>query len=264
MVVAAVTVGALLLIVSVLQATFADKSWITHRRFRAIAVALAFISAALMVIAAVREDRAQKSEAAAQEDLQAAVRGLSKTVFPQDMSFTCDVIYESLEANPRLEQFFNIGIYIVPRESPFFGRWGVTHAPNPDLGLGALFTEVAELTGDESAELITRNDTQFLLFKSPAPAGMGTVPVPISASPPDLNTLRSPTYRSVDDYLASQFLCEIQAPGRIARIANAKLTLKGKPVPFNLLPTANSWTGVTVFNPTFQRFLGGTAWPPRR
>ena len=85
MILLSVTVGALLVVVTVLQSTFPEDAVIKGHRFKIFAVSLAVTAGCLMIVTAFRDLAAKRADAAAQERLQSAVEGVSTTVFPRDV-----------------------------------------------------------------------------------------------------------------------------------------------------------------------------------
>lgn len=243
-----VLMAALLIIITALQTTFPEDARVKTRQFKLVAIIVACLSGVLMIFVASSEGKAQKR-------LQAAMEGLSKTVFPQDIEFEFNGIYTPRPT--RMGDFRDVAfitVYVIPEDSPLLCRWKATHTPTVAVGLGQFFTEYAEPPAEELFLVFKSSRAQLIRFPlSPPESGpMTEYSVTLRGVPVVMKQ-----YISLDNYMESQFIAEITVPGTLHKIQYAALILKGKPVPFHMLPKGNHWVGSTVFRPTWERYCQG-------
>ena len=245
---------ALLLIFTVIQATYPEKTYVKSKFFRRITTIIAVLSAILMMKTAMEGGKAQESIQKTQEELSDAYKGISQTVFQQDIGFEFLGIYSPpIQPVTEFEKSI-VTIYVIPKESPFFCKWQPTHTPNPFISAGKTFDNAIQPTSDdEMLQLIGAPGIQLFTFELSTPVSGNEIQYSERfAHPTNAISTRNVT---LNEYRESQFLCEIGTPGTFHKVWYPQLLIKGQKVAFNMIKTAGRhWIGNTVFRPTWERY----------
>src|ERR1017187_5740114 len=239
MVIIAVVVAAVLVVLTAIQTTYPESSWVRSRPFRASAIVVAVLVALLTVISAIREERAQ-------DELRQATAGLSRTIFLKDMQFELSSRAKISDVSPSQNGFPGafVNVYVVPDGLPQFCEWPVTHTPNLS-GQGAIFEARTVPSEADLQQLMVAQGVQMISFHGdPEP-------------PETVYQFSEPTLvddhrrRTLEEYETSYFVAEVT--GNVSDVKDSALVLKGTRVPFIFERNDNRWIGITVFRSTWER-----------
>jgi hypothetical protein len=221
LIVAAVIVAAVLVLVTALQTTYPEKRLVQSRSFKVAAVSIALLSAILMIVGGILDERSKAAEERAQAELRQATEGLSRTVFPQDMHFEIDAVGPTDTSGVLF-----VNVLVVPDDSTYFCKWPVTHTPNLS-GQGQIFRATELPRSKELYKVMLAQGVQALLFKDFRESG----------SAEQAHRLEQPTgvdnsrRRTLEEYEKSYFVLDITG-GPVSDVRSADLVLKGWRVPF--------------------------------
>lgn len=250
----AAIVGGSLAILAVLQTTFEERAFVKSAWFKFFMVVSAVATVVLMICTAIKQSSDEEELERTQTELKAALKGASKTVFPEDFKFHLICNYKHPVQAPTRGDIIDVQVFVIPSESQFFTRWGVTYTPAIQHGMGQEFPVDGEPSEGEWRDLILGGCGfhNFKLSSSGVPATEGPIEQTVAA--PHTGPFR---YSSLDDYLECKYLCWINAPGEITAMTWAELLIKGQRVPFHLERREHGWFGITVFRPTYDKYHMG-------